>query len=201
MHFPYVTSFCFPKRVKRVNVFLLQREGKEGLGRAYIAAFQWAFHHDYDAVVTMDCDFSHDPKELPFMVEKLSQTNCVIGSRYTGGIRIINWPIYRLILSYSASIYIRWVLGLPILDPTGGFNCYRVSTLKKIPMDKIFSNGYCFQAEIKYRIWLAEKSFLEHPIIFSERCHGQSKMAVNIISEGVINILKLRLLSLFKLLV
>ncbi len=178
---------------KKSNLFLMERTGKLGLGTAYIKGFKWALENDYDAVITMDCDFSHEPEAIAQFVEKLQSSDLVIGSRYIGGIRIINWPMQRLLLSYFASIYARIVTGIPFTDSTGGFNGYSRKALLALNLDKIFSVGYAFQIELKFKVWSLGLACTELPITFFERTEGASKMSGNIISEAVINVFKLRI--------
>lgn len=178
---------------KKSNLFLLQRTGKLGLGTAYIKGFKWALENDYDAVITMDCDFSHEPEAIAQFVEKLNTNDLVIGSRYIGGIRIMNWPMQRLLLSYFASIYARIITGIPFTDSTGGFNGYSRKALLALNLDKIFSVGYAFQIELKFKVWSLGLACIELPITFFERTEGASKMSGNIISEAVINVFKLRI--------
>lgn len=175
------------------GVFILNRNSKEGLGRAYLAGFQWALSYDYGAIITMDCDFSHHPQEIPKMLAKLDDYACVVGSRYVKGGRVINWPFNRLFLSYLASIYVRLILGLPVLDPTGGFNCYHMSILRHLQLQDVFSSGYSFQVELKYRLWKSGFATVEHPITFNERRYGKSKMGLHIIGEALVNIIRLRI--------
>lgn len=175
------------------NLFLLQRTGKLGLGTAYIKGFKWALENDFDAVITMDCDFSHEPEAIAEFIQKLQEYDLVIGSRYIGGIRIMNWPFHRLLLSYFASIYARIITGIPFLDSTGGFNAYSRKALLALNLDKIFSVGYAFQIELKFKVWSLGLPSIEIPITFFERTEGASKMSGNIISEAVINVFKLRI--------
>jgi dolichol-phosphate mannosyltransferase len=174
------------------NLFLLQRSGKLGLGTAYIRGFRWALEHNYQAVITMDCDFSHEPEAIPRFAEKLGEHDLVIGSRYTGGIRIMNWPMHRLLLSFFASIYARMITGIPFFDSTGGFNAYTRKALEKLNLDKVFSIGYAFQIELKYKVWSMGLPCIEVPITFFERNEGKSKMSRKIILEAVINVFRLR---------
>jgi dolichol-phosphate mannosyltransferase len=177
---------------QKKNLHLLQRTGKLGLGTAYIKGFRWALENNYEAVITMDCDFSHEPEAIPSFTEKLGQNDLVIGSRYTGGIRIMNWPMHRLLLSYFASIYARTITGIPFFDSTGGFNGYTRKALSKLNLDKVFSIGYAFQIELKYKVWSLGLPCLEVPITFFERNEGKSKMSRRIIVEAVINVFRLR---------
>jgi dolichol-phosphate mannosyltransferase len=166
----------------QVNV--LHRTSKEGLGRAYIAGFKWALQKNYEFIFEMDCDFSHDPDEIPHFLREAQTADLVIGSRYSGGIRVINWPMKRLMLSRSAGIYVKIVTGMPISDPTGGYKCFRRRALQAINLDEIHSNGYGFQIEINHRLWRQGFKVTEVPIIFADRTQGQSKMAGGIINEA-----------------
>ena len=174
------------------NLFLIQRTGKLGLGTAYIKGFKWAIENNYDAVISMDCDFSHEPEAIAGFVEKLETNDLVIGSRYIGGIRIMNLPMQRLLLSYFASIYARIITGIPFTDATGGFNGYSRKALLALNLDNVFSVGYAFQIELKFKVWSLGLPCIEMPITFFERTEGASKMSGNIISEAVINVCKLR---------
>lgn len=178
---------------KKSNLFILERTGKLGLGTAYIKGFRWALEKGYEAVITMDCDFSHEPEAIPSFTNKIGTYDLVIGSRYIGGIRIMNWPMHRLLLSYFASIYARTITGIPFFDSTGGFNCYSRKALASLNLDKIFSIGYAFQIELKYKVWSLGLPCAENPITFYERNEGKSKMSRKIIFEAVINVFRLRL--------
>ena len=182
------------------SLLLIEREKKLGLGTAYIAAFNFAVEKGYDYVVTMDCDFSHNPEEIAGFINLMETEKCgmIVGSRYSGGIRIINWSMKRLLISYFANIYAKFVTGIKITDLTGGFNMYDVNCLKKINLSGINSRGYAFQIEMKFRmIKEAGCSFKEYPIIFYERTMGKSKMSNGIIFEAFFRVIKLRL-RLFK---
>lgn len=183
------------KGVQQTNpkVHMIERKGKLGLGTAYITGFKWALEHNYEFVFEMDCDFSHDPKDIAGLLESAQVNDLAVGSRYVGGIRILNWPMKRLLLSYFASIYTQIITGMKIQDATGGFKCFRASTLRKIDLDKVFSNGYSFQIELNYRVWKKGLKIKEVPITFSERREGQSKMSRKIIYEAVWAVWRLRL--------
>lgn len=178
------------------NLFMIQRTGKLGLGTAYVTGFKWALERDYEFVFEMDCDFSHDPKSIPDLLNAAQSNELVIGSRYVNGIRIINWPFKRLLLSYLAGIYIRIVTGIPILDATGGFKCFHRRALQSLDLNNIISNGYIFQLELNYKVWSKGMSVKEVPIVFYEREHGVSKMGGGIIFEALFAVLKLRFLKL-----
>ncbi len=184
-------------QTQKRNLHLLERSGKLGLGTAYIKGFKWALEKNFQAVITMDCDFSHEPEAIPAFIEKLNSHDLVIGSRYIGGIRIMNWPMQRLLLSYFASIYARTITGIPFFDSTGGFNAYSRKALSSLNLDKIFSIGYAFQIELKYKVWSLGLPCIENPITFFERNEGKSKMSRKIIFEAVINVFRFRFKKMF----
>lgn len=180
----------------RVNV--LRREGKQGLGRAYLAGFRWGLERAYDLICEMDADFSHPPDKLPALIQKAEEYQVVIGSRYVGGrVNVVNWPMSRLLISFFGSWYARTITGLPVRDATGGFNLWRREVLEALNLDKIESNGYAFQIELKYRAWRRGFSLVEVPIVFTERESGESKMSKSIVREAVWKVWKLRILNLF----
>lgn len=179
------------------RLHLMERSGKLGLGTAYIAGFKWALERNYECILEMDCDFSHDPKDVGALIERAHSADLVIGSRYIGGIRIINWPLHRLLLSSMASVYVRLITGMPILDVTGGFKCFRRKTLEALDLNDILSNGYSFQIELNYKAWAKGMSVVEHPIVFTERRDGQSKMNKSIVIEAIFSVIRLRLKKLF----
>ncbi len=176
---------------------LLERSGKLGLGTAYVTGFKWALDRDYEFVFEMDCDFSHDPKDIKNLLFAAQTNDLIIGSRYIDGIRIINWPFKRLLLSYGASIYTRFVTGIPVKDTTGGFKCFTRKALKALNLNRIFSNGYSFQLELNYKIWAKGLKIKEVPIIFYERREGQSKMGGGIVLEAVFAVFFLRFKKMF----
>jgi dolichol-phosphate mannosyltransferase len=180
------------------RVHLLVRQGKQGLGTAYVAGFKFAIAHNYEYVFEMDADFSHDPNEIPVFLQRIKDTDLVIGSRYTNGIRVLNWPIKRLLLSYFANVYTRILIGLPLHDATGGFKCYRRAVLEAINLEKIRSNGYAFQIEMSYKAWRKGFRLVEIPIVFLERQSGASKMSKHIVYEAFFMLWKLRAMSLFR---
>ncbi len=169
---------------KHSRVQVLHRAGKEGLGRAYLAGFKWALEKNYEFVFEMDCDFSHDPDEIPNFLKKAEQADLVLGSRYTGGVRVLNWPLSRLLLSRCAGVYVWLVTGMPFTDPTGGYKCFRRRALQAIMDQAVHSNGYSFQIEITNRLWREGYRVAEVPITFTDRTAGQSKMAGGIINEA-----------------
>lgn len=181
------------------RVHLMERSGKLGLGTAYSVGFRWALEHDYQMVVEMDADFSHDPYDVPRLVAMVrnGEADLVIGSRYCKGISIINWPLSRLILSYSANVYARFVTGLPVYDTTAGFKSFHRKVLETVDLSKLRSNGYSFQIEIHYRAWKAGFNLKELSIIFRERQEGVSKMSRKIMWEAMWRVWVLRLNSLF----
>lgn len=176
---------------KDSRVFVLHRQKKEGLGRAYIAGFTWALERGYELICEMDCDFSHDPKALPTLLATANDYDLVLGSRYIGGIRVMNWPMSRLLLSTGAAQYVRFILGMPVCDPTGGFKCFHREVLAAIDMGKITSNGYSFQIEMTHTAWMQGFTVKEVPIVFEDRKTGYSKMKVNIATEAFMMVLKL----------
>ena len=175
------------------KLFLIERKNNFGYGRSSIDGFKWAYEKTYDHLVTMDADFSHDFNVIPALLEKLKSFDIAIGSRYVRGGGVKNWNFFRRILSRFANLYVKMILNLPVTDTTTGFNSYRVSVLKKLNFDEIRSEGYAFLVELKYRLFRAGCRFSEHPILFSERREGQSKMSSKIIWESVLLPWKLRM--------
>lgn len=182
---------------KEPRVLLIEREGKLGLGTAYIAGFKFAIERKYDYIFEMDADFSHDPGEIPNFLEKIKDYDLVLGSRYLHGVTVVNWPLRRLFLSYSANVYSRIITGLRIKDCTGGFKCFRREVLEAIDLDKVHSGGYAFQIEMSLKAWKKGFKIIEIPIIFIDRLEGQSKMSRKIVFEAVWMVWKLRILILF----
>jgi dolichol-phosphate mannosyltransferase len=184
----------------RGRIKLIERPGKQGLGTAYIRGFKYALLHDYTHICEMDADFSHNPDDLTTLVNavggKADKADVAIGSRYVDGVRVVNWPLSRLILSYSASFYTRVITGLPITDVTAGFKCYHRRVLEAIDLEKVNSNGYSFQIEMKYRAWRKGFTLVEVPIIFTERTEGESKMSKRIVWEAAWKVWELRLRSI-----
>lgn len=175
------------------RIHLLKRAGKMGLGTAYCEGFAYCLEKNFDIICQMDADFSHDPNDLPRLIDELNEGyDLVIGSRYVSGVNVVNWPLRRLILSYGASIYSRIITGLKIKDTTGGFKCFRADMLRKIDLKKINSNGYGFQIEMNYKVWKKGGKIKELSIIFIDRRSGTSKMNKNIICEAVFLVWKLR---------
>ena len=175
------------------KIFAIHRPSKDGLGRAYVAGFKFALAHDYDVVLQMDADFSHDPNYLPEFFEKIKDNDLVLGSRYLNGISVVNWDLKRLILSRAATGYVRFITRLPLSDATSGFKCWRREVLEAIDLEKIFSSGYLFQVEMSYRTYQKKFRIAEIPIIFVERRLGRSKMDWGIIAEAILGVIRLRL--------
>ena len=176
---------------KHPAIHVLHRQEKSGLGRAYIAGFKWALEQGYDYVFELDGDFSHNPDDIPMFLEAARNADLVLGSRYLNGIRIINWPLSRLMLSKSAAKYVQIITGMPITDPTGGYKCFGRRALEAINLDQIDSNGYSFQIEMTHRLWRQGMRIVEVPIVFTERVQGHSKMSGHIISEALMMVWRL----------
>ena len=175
------------------RLHLIEREGKLGLGTAYIAGFRWAIEHRYDYIFEMDADFSHNPQDLERLLEAcIDGADVAIGSRYISGVNVVNWPMGRVLMSYFASKYVRMILRMKIADTTAGFKCYRRKVLETIDLDKIKFKGYAFQIEMKYTAYRLGFKIKEVPIIFTNRVLGTSKMSGNIFSEAVIGVVRLR---------
>ena len=170
---------------KHDYVHVLHRKEKNGLGRAYCAGFEWALKRDYEFIFEMDGDFSHDPEDIPRLLEAAKDADLVLGTRYRGGIRVMNWPLRRLMLSLSAAKYVKWITGLPFSDPTGGYKCFRRSALESVNLAAVRSNGYSFQIEMTHKIWRQGLRVAEVNIVFTERVDGTSKMSWNIAWEAV----------------
>ena len=178
------------------RIKLIKRSGKMGLGTAYVAGFKYMLSNGYDCAVQMDADYSHDPKEIKRFLEEINKYDLIIGSRYIFGVRVINWPIRRLLLSYSANLYTRIITGMPVKDGTGGFKCFRRKVLESINLDAIHSNGYSFQIEMNYKAWKKGFKLVEIPITFVDRVEGTSKMSKKIVREAVFMVWKLRFKSI-----
>ncbi len=174
-------------------VHVLHRAEKNGLGRAYCAGFAWALQRQYEFIMEMDGDFSHNPDDIPRFIEAARDADLVLGSRYCNGIRVINWPLKRLLLSTSAARYVRTITGMPFTDPTGGFKCFRRRALQSIDLDAVRSNGYSFQIEMTHKLWRQGMRIVEIPIIFSERFQGHSKMSRKIVWEALAMVWRLLL--------
>lgn len=187
------------KEIQKSNgrIHLLERPSKLGLGTAYVAGFKYALSHGFDFVFEMDADFSHDPKMLVKLLEQADSADLVIGSRYISGVNVVNWPLRRLVLSYSANLYTRIITGLPVKDATAGFKCYRRAVLETFDLDSIKSNGYSFQIETNYLAWKHGFRLCEVPIVFTDRREGVSKMSKHIIYEAAWMVWKLKFRGMF----
>ena len=185
----------FPDRL-----YILERTGKLGLGTAYIAGFNYALDHDYEYIFEMDADFSHDPKDLVQLYGACTKQgyDMAVGSRYSSGVNVVNWPMGRVLLSYFASIYVQIVTGMNIKDSTAGFVCYRRKVLETINLDRVKFIGYAFQIEMKFTAWKFGFKITEVPIIFTNRTLGESKMSTGILSEAVFGIIRMKFRSFFK---
>ena len=189
------------KIVKDLNnekIFIIERESKKGLGSAYVEGFSWSLKNNYQKIIQMDADLSHNPKDLPRMVKNLINNDLVIGSRYINGISVVNWPLRRLMLSYGANAYSRIITGMPIMDGTGGFKAWKAKVLSDIDLDSVKSQGYSFQIEMNFRAWVKSYIIKEIPIIFSDRTIGQSKMSKTIVYEAIFMVWRLRIWKLFR---
>ena len=182
---------------ERKEMHVLHREEKSGLGAAYMAGFKYALAHQYDLIFEMDADFSHDPKYIPQFLDKIESSDLVIGSRYTDGVNVVNWPMRRLLLSYYANMYSRIVTGMPIRDATGGYKCFRRAVLEAMDLDGVSSTGYAFQIEMNFKAWKKGFRICELPIVFWDRRKGVSKMSFNIAKEAIWMVWKLRVESFF----
>jgi dolichol-phosphate mannosyltransferase len=187
------------KEIQKSNprIHLIERPSKRGLGTAYVAGFKYALSHEFDFAFEMDADFSHDPKSLLKLLAKTEECDLVIGSRYISGVNVVNWPMSRLILSYAANMYTRFVTGLPVRDATAGFKCYRRAVLESLDLDAITSNGYSFQIETNFMAWKKGFRVCEVPIVFVDRRAGVSKMSKHIVYEAAWMVWRLKFRSLF----
>lgn len=176
---------------KNPRIHVLHRAAKEGLGRAYCAGFAWALERGYEFVFEMDGDLSHNPDDIPAFLEAAREADLVVGSRYSNGIRVINWPLNRLLLSITAAKYVQVITGLPMSDPTGGYKCFRRAGLQALDLEQVRSNGYSFQIELTHKIWRQGMRIAEVPIIFTDRFHGRSKMSWNIVFEALFMVWRL----------
>jgi dolichol-phosphate mannosyltransferase len=170
---------------RQPSVHVLHRAEKQGLGRAYCAGFAWALEHDYELIMEMDGDFSHNPDDIPKFLDAALDADLVLGSRYKNGIRVINWPLGRLMLSMGAAQYVKRITGMPFTDPTGGFKCFRRRALQSIQLNAVRSNGYSFQIEMTHKVWRQGMKVVEVPIIFTDRFQGNSKMSKKIVGEAL----------------
>ena len=181
------------------RVFLIERKGKLGLGTAYIAGFKWALERDYDFIFEMDADFSHNPNDLIRLHDSCVQEeyDVSVGSRYVKGVNVVNWPMGRILMSWLASKYVRFITGMNIHDTTAGFVCYRRAVLEKINLDKIQFVGYAFQIEMKFKAYLCKFKITEIPVVFTDRTRGESKMSSGIIAEAIFGVISMKFKSLF----
>ena len=182
------------KRAMESNprLHLIEREGKQGLGTAYIRGFKYALEAGAELIIQMDADLSHDPRYIPDLLAAVEEYDLVIGSRYIKGVNVVNWPMQRLVLSYMANVYTRVITGMPVHDATGGFKCFRREVLEAIDLDEVISDGYCFQIEVNFRAWRRGFSIKEVPIVFVDRHSGTSKMSKHIIWEAIYKVWVLR---------
>ena len=176
---------------KNPSVHVLHRAEKNGLGRAYCAGFAWALKRDYEFILEMDGDFSHNPDDVPRLIESATGADLALGSRYCNGIRVINWPLKRLMLSMSAAKYVQIITGMPLSDPTGGFKCFRRHALSSIDLASVWSNGYSFQIEMTHKLWRQGLKVVEVPIVFTDRFVGTSKMSNKIVREALVMVWRL----------
>jgi dolichol-phosphate mannosyltransferase len=181
------------------QLFLEERKGKQGLGTAYIHGFKWALKREYEYIFEMDADFSHNPEDLIQLLEScIKGADVTIGSRYIKGVNVVNWPMSRVLMSYFASVYVRMITGMKIMDTTAGFKCYKRKVLETIRLDKIRFIGYAFQIEMKFTAWQYGFNLVEIPIIFTDRKEGQSKMSKGIFKEAVLGVIQMKWKSLFR---
>ena len=180
-------------------LFMVERQGKLGLGTAYICGFKWAIERKYDFIFEMDADFSHNPNDLPKLYSACTEqgADVAVGSRYCNGVNVVNWPLGRVLMSYYASVYVRFVTGMKVQDTTAGFKCYRREVLETIDLDRIHFKGYAFQIEMKFTAYKCGYKIIEVPIIFINRVLGTSKMNSSIFGEALFGVLKLKWWSLF----
>ena len=179
------------------NLHLEERPAKDGLGTAYIYGFKWAIEREYDRIVQMDADLSHNPNDVPHLVNLLDEHDLIVGSRYVEGVSVVNWPIRRLMLSYGANLYSRVITGMPIKDSTGGFKAWRRKVLEELDLNAVRSQGYSFQIEMNFRTWCKGFRIKEVPIIFVDRTIGESKMSKNIVYEAIFMVWRLRIWKYF----
>lgn len=181
------------------QLFLINREEKTGLGTAYIEGFKWALHREYEYIFEMDADFSHNPDDLIRLYDACANggADMAIGSRYVKGVNVVNWPLGRVLMSYCASMYVRMITGLPVMDATAGFICYKRKVLEAISFEKIQFVGYAFQIELKFKTWLSGFNIKEVSVIFTDRTKGKSKMNSSIFSEAIFGIISMKLRSIF----
>ena len=178
------------------RIHLIERSGKLGLGSAYVTGFRYALERGFSYIMEMDADFSHNPDDIPRLLEAAKKYDLVIGSRYVQGVNIVNWPFKRLLISYFASKYVRVITGMPVKDPTGGFKCFNRRVLEAINLDRILSDGYAFQIEMNFRAWVKGFRVHEVPIVFTERIDGVSKMSRRIVWEAIWMVWRLQIMKL-----
>jgi dolichol-phosphate mannosyltransferase len=191
------SNFVQEQSIKNDRIHLIKREKKMGLGTAYITGFRYALNNGYDYICEMDADFSHDPKELKNFLVAIKEYDLVLGSRYIHGVRVLNWPMRRLLLSFFASVYTRLITGLPVRDATGGYKCFRRRVLEAIDLDHVKSNGYSFQIEMTFKAYAKGFNIKEIPIVFIDRVIGKSKMSRKIVREAITMVWKLRIQKIF----
>lgn len=188
------------QKINDTRLFMIERQGKLGLGTAYITGFKWALEKGYPFIFEMDADFSHNPEDLSrlYASAKTGEGDLIVGSRYVKGVNVVNWPMSRVLLSYFASVYVRFITGMPVQDATAGFICYRREVLEFINLDKIKFVGYAFQIEMKFTTWKHGFTIKELPVIFTDRTLGESKMSKGIFKEAVFGVITLKLRSFFR---
>jgi dolichol-phosphate mannosyltransferase len=191
------SNFVQEQSIKNDRIHLIKREKKMGLGTAYITGFRYALNNGYDYICEMDADFSHDPKELKNFLVAIKEYDLVLGIRYIHGVRVLNWPMRRLLLSFFASVYTRLITGLPVRDATGGYKCFRRRVLEAIDLDHVKSNGYSFQIEMTFKAYAKGFNIKEIPIVFIDRVIGKSKMSRKIVREAITMVWKLRIQKIF----
>lgn len=194
---PDGTARAVEESIPTGRVYLLSRPCKAGLGQAYVAGFRWALEREFDPIIQMDADFSHDPLKIPDLLAALEKCDFVLGSRYCSGVNVVNWPLSRLLLSWFANRYTRFVTGMPVMDATGGFKAFRREALARLDLDRIHSDGYSFQIEVTYKLLKAGCRVAEVPIVFVDRHAGTSKMTRSIVWEAVWMVWRLRFPWLF----
>lgn len=182
------------------RLFMHEREGKQGLGTAYLFGFNWALEREYEYIFEMDADFSHNPKALPSLLKACKEegNDMAVGSRYVNGVNVVNWPMGRVMMSYYASAYVRFITGMPIRDTTAGFKCYTRKVLQKVLQEPVKFVGYAFQIEMKFRAWKYGFKIKEVPIIFRDRTMGESKMSSGIFKEAAFGVIRMKVSSWFK---